>query len=102
MNLGVESPEGRSGSSSSPPLRSLRSLLFAATRAALAAALTGCAVGGPAQSAGEATGLTAPAQLWPKHSPAPRPTASEERERPSPIPGVPEVDSGDIRRVDAA
>ncbi|WP_189545270.1 hypothetical protein [Streptomyces gelaticus] len=66
------------------------------------ALLGGCVEAGEPQSAGHASVAPAPVRLWPEKPPAPRPAPDwYGPEEPTPLPGLPEVPSGDIRQLDA-
>ncbi|MFC5721655.1 hypothetical protein ACFP1Z_15900 [Streptomyces gamaensis] len=69
--------------------------------ALLAAAVTGCGTVGEPLSAGRTAPAAAPSPLWPDRSPAPTPTGEQHGDASStPVPGIPAVPAGDIRRVD--
>ncbi|WP_245689327.1 hypothetical protein [Streptomyces chattanoogensis] len=91
-----------------PLLRSLpvpgpaRATALAVATVSTAALLGGCTGTGAPKSAGHTPVASAPAQLWPKRPPAPPPTPdTESYTGPTPVPGLPEVSSGDIRKVSA-
>ncbi|MFF9077878.1 hypothetical protein ACF1BP_36375 [Streptomyces sp. NPDC014735] len=65
--------------------------------------LGGCVEAAGPQSAGHASVAPAPVRLWPKKPPAPRPAPHwYGPDKPTPLPGLPKVPSGDIRQLDAA
>ncbi|MFG3114319.1 hypothetical protein ACGF4C_07985 [Streptomyces sp. NPDC048197] len=69
------------------------------TMTLVAAGCTG-ATGEP-RSAGAAPVASAPARLWPDRAPAPQPPPDKTgQDGPSPLPGLPRVPSGNIRRLD--
>ncbi|MFF4952801.1 hypothetical protein ACWC2K_24410 [Streptomyces chattanoogensis] len=79
-----------------------RATALAVATVGTAALLGGCTGTGAPKSAGHARVASAPAQLWPGRPPAPPPTPDTETYTgPTPVPGLPEVPSGDIRKVSA-
>ncbi|MEV0371873.1 hypothetical protein AB0I10_18915 [Streptomyces sp. NPDC050636] len=67
-----------------------------------AALLGGCAGTGVPKSAGHTRVASAPAQLWPDRPPAPPPSPDSGGEAgPMPLPALPRVPSGDIRKLSA-
>ncbi|MFE0174623.1 hypothetical protein ACFWZ2_20085 [Streptomyces sp. NPDC059002] len=67
----------------------------------LSVLLGGCAQNKEPQGSGRSGAVTGPVQLWPERSPAPPPIPGKDAYgRPSPLTGVPEVPSGDIRKLD--
>ncbi|MCC3771519.1 hypothetical protein K6I34_004524 [Streptomyces sp. UNOC14_S4] len=66
------------------------------------AAATSCATAGEPLSAGTTAPAMAPSPLWPGRPPAPTPSGAQHDDvTATRVPGVPEVPSGDIRKVDA-
>ncbi|MEU3460021.1 hypothetical protein ABZ721_08685 [Streptomyces sp. NPDC006733] len=62
--------------------------------------MTGCSATNDAESAGPTPMASAPAKLWPNRPPATEEPGEPENERAVPVPGIPKVVSGDIRKVD--
>ncbi|MEN2423351.1 hypothetical protein AABB02_35240 [Streptomyces rimosus] len=84
---------------SRPPSGRVRPWLAPLAAVTAAASLSGCAQTGDPQSAGRTPAASAPARLWQEPSQPPSTSPQTAEPAPDPLPGVPQVPSGDLRHA---